>query len=373
MNALNILQPHPPKVTTPHRMQTGPAHALPATTCADMLTSCSDDGHHPRSASQCLHHTARLRLQAQWHSSLLSARHLQLWQQPAALCLLPLRPNNALNTRCITVSLHGAPWLLLSGRTHAAGGHWQQRGSCMQTKPNRAPGSTRHCVRLDRRPSTDCGFALLCSISLVLHHPQNMQALPCPKGSYKNSVSRATSCSPCPAGLSTVDIAATDSSACNVAQPGYEPVVDNGTVTTVLPCPVGSYSSDGMQCVNCSDGLTTQSAASTSATDCTAPPGYGYYKDGLGDNNPVTTADLQSFQQKVVRCPAGSWKVLCWLAVFGCQGKQPVPESCCAPCMQVSTSDTCCLTYLPFLLLLQQCAGRMEPGALQVMRRQHVH
>jgi hypothetical protein len=63
------------------------------------------------------------------------------------------------------------------------------------------------------------------------------------------------------------------------------------------------------KCVNCSDGLTTQAAAQTTPTSCLAPPGYGYYKDAVGDNNPVTSADLVSQQQSLIQCPGGSYKV----------------------------------------------------------------
>jgi hypothetical protein len=66
------------------------------------------------------------------------------------------------------------------------------------------------------------------------------------------------------------------------------------------------------QCVNCSDGLTTQAAAQTTPTSCLAPPGYGYYKDAVGDNNPVTSADLEAAQSKVFKCPGGSYKVCAW-------------------------------------------------------------
>jgi hypothetical protein len=89
------------------------------------------------------------------------------------------------------------------------------------------------------------------------------------------------------------------------------PVFNNqsDTVVAIMPCPVGSYGPDGLQCFNCTDGLSTQIAASTASSDCTAPPGFGWYDNGVGDDNPVTTADLQELQQNVVRCPPGSFKV----------------------------------------------------------------
>jgi hypothetical protein len=97
--------------------------------------------------------------------------------------------------------------------------------------------------------------------------------------------------------------------ACSLAEPGYMPVVVDDTVVAIAPCPIGSYGPDGFQCINCTDGLTTQATASTAPSDCTAPPGYGWYENGVGDDNPITTEDMQALQVNVVRCPQGSWKV----------------------------------------------------------------
>jgi hypothetical protein len=146
-----------------------------------------------------------------------------------------------------------------------------------------------------------------------------MQALPCPKGSYRQDISRAPSCNLCPSGLTTESTSAQSASACNRAEPGFRPVLVNGTAIAAEPCPLGTFGADGLQCQNCSDGLTTQGNASTAESDCTAPPGYGWYAEGVGDGAPVTTADLQALQQNLVRCPPGSWKVgLTWLTA-GCQ------------------------------------------------------
>lgn len=140
---------------------------------------------------------------------------------------------------------------------------------------------------------------------------QGMQALPCPKGTFKIGINRERSCQSCPAGLTTASTSALAATACNLAEPGYMPVFNNqsDTVVAIMPCPVGSYGPDGLQCFNCTDGLSTQIAASTAPSDCTAPPGFGWYDNGVGDDNPVTTADLQELQQNVVRCPPGSFKV----------------------------------------------------------------
>lgn len=87
------------------------------------------------------------------------------------------------------------------------------------------------------------------------------------------------------------------------------PVVVNEAVVGVTPCPIGTYGPDGIQCIDCTDGLTTQATARTAPSDCTAPPGYGWYEYGVGDDNAVTTEDLQAVEVNVVRCPSGSWKV----------------------------------------------------------------
>lgn len=136
-----------------------------------------------------------------------------------------------------------------------------------------------------------------------------MKALPCPRGAFKADISRAPSCSLCPSGLTTDSTSAQSASACNLAEPGFRPVLINGTAIAVEACPLGTFGADGVLCQNCTDGLTTQDVASTAETDCTAPPGYGWYADGVGDGAPITTADLQAQQQKLVRCPPGSWKV----------------------------------------------------------------
>lgn len=138
---------------------------------------------------------------------------------------------------------------------------------------------------------------------------QSMQALPCPKGTYKESISRATSCTPCPRGISTAGVSSASFTACDRATPGYKPLRINDSLVAVEPCPVGTYGPDGLRCVNCTDGLTTQNSARTAPTDCLAAPGYGFYKDGSGDDSPISTADLVTAGSKVIKCPAGSYKV----------------------------------------------------------------
>lgn len=141
---------------------------------------------------------------------------------------------------------------------------------------------------------------------------QAMQALPCPKGAYKTGIDRAAACTPCaPAGITTAGVASASIAACDRATPGYRPVRSpaGDTILGVEPCPFGTFGPDGLQCITCADNLTTQATARTSPADCLAAPGFGYYKDGQGDNQPISTADLQAAESKVVKCPSGSYKV----------------------------------------------------------------
>lgn len=139
-----------------------------------------------------------------------------------------------------------------------------------------------------------------------------MQALPCPKGAYKEGIDRAAVCTPCvPAGITTAGVASASATACDRATPGYRPVRSpaGDTILGVEPCPFGTFGPDGLQCITCADNLTTQATAHTSPADCLAAPGFGYYKDGQGDSQPISTADLQAAASKVVKCPSGSYKV----------------------------------------------------------------
>jgi hypothetical protein len=133
------------------------------------------------------------------------------------------------------------------------------------------------------------------------------QALPCAKGTYKGAVSKGSACTPCPAGLTTPSTKSTSASECSIATPGSRPLRVNGVATGVEACPTGTYGTDGIACIACPDGLQTESTACISPAACLAGPGYGYYKTAIGDNNPVTTADLAG--AKLMQCPIGSYKV----------------------------------------------------------------
>lgn len=278
-------------------------------------------------------------------------RDLQQWKQPAVLQALPFRTDNRVATRRVCRCLHGASWFLISGwytccacsaRTGCARfgafGHFKACPAGMLcwavpwvakkvhlTQPGRPHeawrgqlcASYQHAALKSAQENfmQRCHRLILTSLLAVLMDAaaavmmQNMQALPCTKGSFKAGINRVSSCTPCPAGLTTASTSALAQSACSFAEPGYMPMIINGTAVSVLPCPVGTFGPDGIQCFNCTDGMITQDPASTSPSDCTAPPGYGFYADGVGDGNPVTTDDLQALQQSVIRCPPGSWKV----------------------------------------------------------------
>jgi hypothetical protein len=141
----------------------------------------------------------------------------------------------------------------------------------------------------------------------VCTRTQNNQALPCPQGTYKVGTDKAPACLPCPSGLTTPTNSAASPASCSLAAPGYRPTSVNGTTFTVEACPAGSYGLDGLQCLSCANNLTTQSEATATPAACLAPPGHGYYSDGVGDSSPITTANLAG--SKVVKCPQGSFKV----------------------------------------------------------------
>ena len=143
---------------------------------------------------------------------------------------------------------------------------------------------------------------------------QAMQALPCPKGTFKEGINRDATCTPCPTkGITTAGVASASATACDRATPGYRPVRPaNSSATSILgveACPVGTYGPDGLRCIACTNNLTTQATASTNTADCLAAPGYGFYAKQEGDNRPVSTADLQAASTRVIKCPSGSFKV----------------------------------------------------------------
>lgn len=113
-----------------------------------------------------------------------------------------------------------------------------------------------------------------------------MQALPCPKGMYKESINRAARCDPCPGkGITTAGVGSSSAAACNRANPGYRPVRTPGAATlSSEPCPKGTFGVDGLSCMPCAGNLTTQGIAHTSPADCLASPGapFGLFLTAAG-------------------------------------------------------------------------------------------
>jgi hypothetical protein len=81
----------------------------------------------------------------------------------------------------------------------------------------------------------------MCSAPLLCQPPvQAMQALPCPKGTYKTGTNRQTTCTPCPKGISTAGVASSSGTACDRANTGYRPVRSSGpagqVILSAVPC-----------------------------------------------------------------------------------------------------------------------------------------
>lgn len=153
-----------------------------------------------------------------------------------------------------------------------------------------------------------------CCVDLLLL--QNRVALPCAQGSYKAALSNTAGCIRCPVGSTTHGICSTALSDCSVALPGFE-ITAPGTDAPATPCPVARYSEGytTAPCRLCVPGLLTPSTGSKSASDCAAPPGYGYYCQATGlptGAGPVTTEMLEQQQQGsascVIPCPRGTYR-----------------------------------------------------------------
>jgi hypothetical protein len=172
----------------------------------------------------------------------------------------------------------------------------------MLAAPNAAPKQQHLCHNWSPCKPSPCFICPFCP-------SQAMQALPCPKGTFKVGIDKAASCTPCQAGLSTAGVASASPAACDRATPGYRPVQVTGTIVAVEPCPIGTYGPDGLRCIDCTNNLTTQTYARTSPADCLAGPGYGSYPSGKGDDRPITTDDIVAASSKVVKCPGGAYKV----------------------------------------------------------------
>lgn len=131
---------------------------------------------------------------------------------------------------------------------------------------------------------------------MMLLAVQNRQALPCPQGTWKQGIDKATACTPCPVGITTQAVGSITADACAIAKTlGFRAVLVDGNMVA-QPCPVGTYGNNGRDCLPCTDGLTTAQEASSNIGACLAGPGYGYDAALAGTN-------------KVYVCPTGSYKV----------------------------------------------------------------
>ncbi|KAF6263542.1 hypothetical protein COO60DRAFT_414972 [Scenedesmus sp. NREL 46B-D3] len=103
----------------------------------------------------------------------------------------------------------------------------------------------------------------------------------CPVSTF-NTAGNKQGCSPCPGSLTTPSAGASDLASCGVPRGYFIP--SNGT--DVLPCPVGTYQDTvfaATQCTKCPTGSNTTATASTQAADCnvTLP---GWYMSGSATN-----------------------------------------------------------------------------------------
>lgn len=114
----------------------------------------------------------------------------------------------------------------------------------------------------------------------------------------------------CPEGTTTGTYAATSALHCNVTLPGYQPLLHNrtGDIVGAEPCPIGTFSPQGAECIMCPHGLTTQAPNQADSDACLAPPGFGYYPEQSDTSGVATDAILQTFNAFVLPCPPGSYK-----------------------------------------------------------------
>ena len=121
-----------------------------------------------------------------------------------------------------------------------------------------------------------------------------LTAKPCPRGTYKDVLSMATSCSRCPVGLTTAVSASTSIMNCTQALPGYK-VVSVGMMA--IPCDRGTFNAGYnhvIACTACDEGMVTLATGSTTESSCVAPPGFGF--------------DPEGEPKKVEICPENTYK-----------------------------------------------------------------
>ena len=112
---------------------------------------------------------------------------------------------------------------------------------------------------------------------------------PCAKGTYREGNSPPTaqlSCIRCKRGWTTIGVESFLETHCNMTMAGFESVGGNQQSQPVTACAQGTYSTEkpgGTPCTNCPDGFVTKEIGVdsdnlpigfTSASACSAPPGY---------------------------------------------------------------------------------------------------
>ncbi|KAK7111927.1 uncharacterized protein [Littorina saxatilis] len=132
---------------------------------------------------------------------------------------------------------------------------------------------------------------------------------PCEMGTYKDMRANATECMPCPTNTTTAGVASTSVGDCNKAKCDKGFYSPDDTLPC-LACPVGKYknATGNMNCTDCSAGLTTDSVASTEASQCSlniCP--VGQYRDMVNQcvNCAVGFYQNETGQTECMMCPTG--------------------------------------------------------------------
>ncbi|KAF6252855.1 hypothetical protein COO60DRAFT_492971 [Scenedesmus sp. NREL 46B-D3] len=98
----------------------------------------------------------------------------------------------------------------------------------------------------------------------------------CPMDTFSTGYSRATACTPCPAGMSTNKAGGKKSIRDCLVPPGWRA----GSLFRVIRCPRGQYRegfvahAGDVKCARCPDGTTTRSSASQAKADCNRKQSY---------------------------------------------------------------------------------------------------
>ncbi len=118
----------------------------------------------------------------------------------------------------------------------------------------------------------------LCILAAKGHYinPANAsEALECDYNTYQDEEAAVTECKPCPHGWKTKEKGATGVALC-LAPPGFE-LVGTGENDTITECAEDWYKADWNRnaCVKCGTGIITAATGSVSKDACLVPAGYG--------------------------------------------------------------------------------------------------